>query len=393
MAAKRAALFVASLLVFLGIAELFLRHILPDRYYVWPPGFQRIFEPDPAVVHGVRSPSRLTINAAGMRGDLPGDAARYRILAVGGSTTICVYLDDSQAWPYLLQRRLNAVLGEDGVWVGNVGRPAHTTQQHVLQVEKLLEQHPEIDALVLMIGINDMLIDLSLMSHPSTELLRDLGQADPNAQLRRAFSIFPGFWDDAPWYARNVVGRLWWVARWHPVPQSGDVPAMDRRGEFVHRLRGFRARASSLRGELPELGSRLDAYVGRVEQIAERADAAGVRLLLSTQPTLWRERLSGVEQALLWGGGPPLDRLRDGAVYYSVEALAEAMRMYNDALLGLCRARGIECVDLAEGIPRDAIHFYDDAHFSEAGSARVAELLADYLLAREPLRPDAGAAP
>jgi hypothetical protein len=38
-----------------------------------------------------------------------------------------------------------------------------------------------------------------------------------------------------------------------------------------------------------------------------------------------------------------------------------------------------------EQLPRDARVFFHDAHFSEEGSSRLAELVAGHLLAREPL--------
>jgi hypothetical protein len=106
-----------------------------------------------------------------------------------------------------------------------------------------------------------------------------------------------------------------------------------------------------------------------------------VRLILLTQPTLWRADLSDAEKDLLWTGGPGLDRLGPGREYYSASALAEGMRLYNERLLAVCRERGAECFDLAAWIPRDTSIFWDDAHFTEEGARRVAELVSGYLLA------------
>lgn len=47
--------------------------------------------------------------------------------------------------------------------------------------------------------------------------------------------------------------------------------------------------------------------------------------------------------------------------------------------------RGVECIDLAARVPRDAVHFWDDAHFSEAGAGVVAEVVVRHLLATRPL--------
>jgi lysophospholipase L1-like esterase len=379
--AKRAGLFAASLATFLCAAEIPLRHALPDGYYVWPPNLQRVFRPDPEVIHGVTSPSQLTINAFGMRGEpLEGDYL-YHVLAVGGSTTICVYLDDAKAWPFLLQERLNTVLGPRAVWVGNVGRPGHTTRQHVLQVEKLAQKHREIDAVVLMIGVNDLLIYLGLHADPSA--LRSARPADPHEELARAFSVFPGWEAEGPWYLSSAFGRLWQLRSWRPVENA---PAMDPEAAFLKRLREYRRRAASERRTLPDLREALSSYGQAVHRIVDVAEREGVRIIFLTQPTLWRPGLSAAERDLLWGGGPPLDRAGPGARYYSVEGLAEGMQRYNEALLEVCRQRGVECLDAAAALPRDTGVFYDDAHLTEKGSSLLADRLAAFLLEREPLR-------
>ena len=66
---------------------------------------------------------------------------------------------------------------------------------------------------------------------------------------------------------------------------------------------------------------------------------------------------------------------------------ARAMRLYNDTLLEVCRRRGVECLDLAAQVEPNTDNFYDDAHFTEQGSATLAALIADYLLASSPLKP------
>ncbi len=91
------------------------------------------------------------------------------------------------------------------------------------------------------------------------------------------------------------------------------------------------------------------------------------------------------ERDLIWMGGTDFFHLKRGKPYYSAAALAEAMTIYNDALLDVCRKRGLECVDMAAMVPKTAQVFYDDAHFTDYGSAIVAERLAEYLLDKEPL--------
>lgn len=379
---RRTAFFVfaASLLLVLLTVEGISRILIPNRYFVWPPNFSMTFDASENIPRGVTFPSRLTINAAGMRGDLPVDTQDSRILAVGGSTTICVYLDDGQAWPFLLQESLNRSLGHDKTWVGNVGRPGHRTDHHILQVEKMLTQHPDIDMVVLLVGINDLLTNLQLWEHPFPAPAQD-----ERAMLVMSFSLFPGWDDDTPWYQRNLLGRIYRLSTWRPLPGTAKLQPLDEKGEFVAALRRYRQHAGSIRDDLPDLRVPRAQYAAHLNEIIDIVQRQDVRVLFVTQPTLWSENLTKAERELLWGGGPPFYRLRNGATYYSAEALARAMRSYNDTLLGVCRERKVECLDAASQIESTTANFYDDAHFTEHGSAAFAGLIAEYLLSRPPL--------
>ncbi len=368
-------------MLFLGMAEVGYRVARPQRYYVWPPHFQRTAH-TADVIAGVAGPSRFTINALGMRGDpLPRDPA-YHLLAVGGSTTICAYLDDAEAWPRLVQSHLTDALGSGTAWVGNVGRPGHTTAQHKLQMEKLLEQHDELDAVILLIGINDMLIHLAVATDGPGGLMRAGGRLRPGAP-GRAFSIHPE--DDAgdPWYLRNAFGRVW---RLHAAraAETG-LSRMDDRGAMVGRMRAARQRATSFRDELPDLSKKLATYARNVNEILDLAERSQVRVLLLTQPTLWRKDLTPDELGLIWASGGSLHHIDADATFYSAGALTRAMKMYNDALLAVCRERSVDCLDAAEQLPRTAEIFFDDAHYTEEGSRRLARLVAEHLLEHEPL--------
>jgi lysophospholipase L1-like esterase len=377
---QQAALFVGSLAFFLAIAELALRLWLPGGYYVWPPHFRETFSLDLDVLEGASDESNLTINAQGMRGDpLPKDG-RYQLLAIGGSTTICIYLDDADAWPHLVQRRLEDEFGEGSVWVGNVGRTGHSTAHHLLQLEKLLGQYPEIDAVLMLVGINDMLSRVSLLRDPIP--LPAIGSTQ---QLRSAFSIFPGSDADSPWYRRTRIEQLFAMRSWRLPGQRGQGPQVDSQGAFALRARDHRRQATEFLEELPGLPDGLAGYRRSLNDIVDAAQAAGVRLIFLTQPTLWREGLSPEEEASLWLGGPRFDRLGPGAAFYSVRALADGMARYNETLLGVCRERGVECIDVASQLPRDGVVFWDDAHFTVEGSRRLARLVADYLRAHPPL--------
>jgi hypothetical protein len=116
--------------------------------------------------------------------------------------------------------------------------------------------------------------------------------------------------------------------------------------------------------------------------IARSAALHHARIVFVTQPFLWRDDLPPDLQRLLWLGGVGPFQKEAGHEYYSVSALAAGMDAYNRTLLATCRRiPGAVCVDLAALLPKDTTVFYDDVHFNEAGSRRVAEILAERLAA------------
>jgi hypothetical protein len=160
---------------------------------------------------------------------------------------------------------------------------------------------------------------------------------------------------------------------------------MDEKAEFVAVNRRYRAAAARFRRKAPDLTRQLAVYRSNLNALVDRAEDAERRIIFLTQPTLWKAGMSEEEEALLWGGGPGFLRAGPGREYYSAQVLAETMALYNDAVLDVCRQRGVECVDLASSLPRTDEVFYDDAHYTELGSAMVADRVAEYLLAREPM--------
>jgi hypothetical protein len=80
-------------------------------YHLRTPYTIRTFRPDPDVMPGVSGSSHYRINSLGIRGDEPALGGQYRTLCVGGSTTECLYLDDTETW--VLQERLSRSWGEN----------------------------------------------------------------------------------------------------------------------------------------------------------------------------------------------------------------------------------------------------------------------------------------
>jgi hypothetical protein len=364
-------------------AEASMRMLLPDphRFYVWPPNMRAELRPSPVAIPGIVGLSRVTVNSVGIRArELNPDLRReYRMLAIGGSTTECLFLDDSKTWPFLVQEFLHETRDGRRVWVGNIGKSGTNTRDHILQLKHLLSQYPRMDRLLMLVGINDLNWrlrkgDKNVFSEAAQleHAFAVLPTSDP-----WAFAIVPG---DAYWYKRTAVYGLLREVR---AELEGHVHVPDWRedpaGHFYERRRAERANRVRTLDALPDLSFALSQYHEALDGIVDLARARGSTIALMTQPTMWRDGLDLAAEALLWNGWS-----EEANVYYSVRALAAGMALYNQELLQVCESRGIDCLDLASRVPRNSEIFYDDAHYTEKGAWFVARIIGEHLRSREP---------
>jgi hypothetical protein len=266
------------------------------------------------------------------------------------------------------------------VWVGNVGKGGITTRHHILQLKHFLRQYPGIDAIIMLVGINDF----------SRRLAEDVNY-DPcfldkpgceEKLLLEAFSLLPVGRNWAlPYYKRTA---LWHLARKFKYRMFSLGQIQDIKGNYLVEWRKYRKDAVVIRNVLPDLSSALEEYSRNINTIIDMAQKKSVRPIFVTQPFLWRPDLPQHFKDLLWFGGIGKFGQEEEREYYSVEALAAGMKMYNETLMKICNERQIECFDLASFVTKDTTVFYDDCHFNTSGAEKIATILARYMLQCEP---------
>ncbi len=374
----RLALLITSIAVTVLICEAAFRLFVPtpnDGYYPWTPNLHRILRPSSEIMPGVSGESRLIANSRGVRGDELLADHTYRILTIGGSTTLCLYLDQYETWPYVLQEKLNRNIRQHNVWVGNIAKDGLNTREHTIQMKYFVPQIADIDAIVMLLGVNDLYLRLRQDNSYDPYYLDRPGSED--WLIYRCFYLDP----KDPFYKKMA---LWQILRniknWIYLREY----SQDEVGEIHNTWRQRRRDAIKIRDTLPDLTSALDEFSRNLNTIIDMAEGMSIRMIFLTQPVLWKPNLSEDLQQLLWNGGVGDYVSEDVNEYYAVEPLAKAMDMYNTTLLRICEERQIECIDLASALPKDTTVFYDDFHFNERGAEKVAEIISQYMLRHEP---------
>jgi hypothetical protein len=343
---SRLRLGIASSLVCLALAELVLQvAVQPDesyrKFHRKPPGHHFVFHPDPSIFPGVSGEAHYRTNEAGLRAPArPSREEAERIVCIGGSTTICTYLDDSEVWSRVLMERLNAGLPEPRYWVGNAGKNGYSTTHHL----RLLEDSAflqEMDTAIFLVGVNDL----------------SLALADKKVRLRDGLP---------PLWRRTALLNL--LARSIALIQARERNEVEDDGGLSYVARRERRQKAPRVTALPDLGSALRRHEERIRSMIERTREAGVRPIFLTQPVLWSESPTERTERLVWFG-----YVKDQG-YLTVPLLRKGMDQFNERLLEVCAELGVEVVDLSSMNAVEA-YFYDDCHFTEAGAREAARLI------------------
>ncbi len=359
-----------SLIISLVICEISLRLLYRNnpRYCVHPPHFHTILKPLAGILPGVDDDAHFYTNSMGIRGDEFDDNQQYRILTMGGSTTECFYLDQTEAWPYLLEERLNG-LEICNLWIGNIGASGKNTRDHIMHMKYLLPQYPKIDAIIVLTGLNDFISRLEKGEDYDPEYLNKTGSEKD--QIMHAFSVYP-FKKEKPFYKNTAIWELLRRAKYRFFRMRY---VQDEAGQWYITERKKRKRALKILNDLPDLTLALEEYERNINTIIDIARERSIRLIFLTQPCLWKPDATRQEKDLCWLGWKGGKR----SVYYSLEVLSKGMERYNDKLVEICKSHGVEYIEMARLLPKDTTVFYDDTHFSENGARMVAGIIFEYL--------------
>jgi len=291
-----------------------------------------------------------TKNSLGFRGpDPPADFGhRLTLLTIGGSTTECLFLSDGKTWTDELARRLQPSFPT--LWVNNAGLDGQSTYGHLVLLHDFVDSlHPRVA--VFLIGAND--IGLDAINPYDTSL------TPPHSAVRSAAAFLTDHVELA-----GLAQNLLRVARAH---DAGF-------GHFqidLTTLRHLEHNEANTIATIRKFSAPLPAFAARVAAIVDESRRNGIEPVLITQPGLYGDAIdpaTGVDLSTIQVRGAA-----NGRLWWKVQEL------YNDVTRRTAAEHGVLLIDAARELPKDSRLFYDFMHFTNAGAARLGDIVASHL--------------
>ena len=306
-------------------------------------------------IKGIPSKIIHTKNALGFRGpEKPADDFRncLSIIAVGGSTTECLYLPDGGDWPAILGDSLKIHFKR--FWINNAGLDGHSTFGHIILLKDyLVAIRPKV--VLFLIGSNEI------------ENTGNSGFESSHIKDKIRFSSIEAFFKSVSAYSEvgSLILNLYRYvrARARGLPhQIVDLKAIPRMPYPEVRL------ADLLKEHSVKY---IPFFEKRLKALLRLSKENGILPVLITQPTLAGEGTDPVTQVNL-----AAIRMAGRSGY----AEWKLLELYNDVTRRIGKDEGVLVVDLAREMPKNSSYYYDFLHYTEAGSKKVAEIIQPHLL-------------
>jgi lysophospholipase L1-like esterase len=298
---------------------------------------------------GVDGIQAITTDSRGYRTNTPIDYARkdpdtVRIVAIGGSTTEDIYLDDAKTWTSLLAVRLSKALNRP-VEMINTGVSGLRGWHHLLTLQESAKFSPDIA--IVMMGINDWNRHIKLAQRSTMQgVVADIGR----------FSI-----------AQTVLFRVIRMARAFAV---GLVkPAAAVREETLAYRRSQHDSLSLKDVRSFQVSEVSQDYQTSVDGIAAECRKRRMLCFFVDQPTAYDSAIEPALKHRLWMTPP------DEQYTLSLDDMASIAKFYNAWLRREAGKDGMEFCGVAKDIAPTTEYFFDDCHFNERGAQRIASLV------------------
>jgi hypothetical protein len=310
-----------------------------------------------------RNDSSLRINSWGFRGEeiaLRKPPNTYRIFVIGGSTVLSSRVDFEQSWPRLVEKELRNRYPAVDIEVQNAGMHWHTSQHSLMKILFNIRDFDP-DMVVVFHAINDLY--RSCLSEQSTEgpYRNDyghyLGPVAPMVQEYFAETKGPRILSPA---SISAFFHDHWFTDFRGVPNRDRAPAL----------------TEVTVNDWPSLR----AFDRNMNALAMLAKSMNIRLIMASQPFLYRDDLDETELAALWF--PESFCAIDGS-QPDIPSMINGMKAFNETSKRIAELHEVPFIDLEKSVPKSLDYFIDDVHYTEKGNRVMAEVIAQNIAAAD----------
>ena len=302
----------------------------------------------------------ITKNSLGFRGpEAPLNFSKHlTLIAVGGSTTECIFITEGKTWVDYLQS--NLIIKYPNMWVNNAGIDGHSTWGHIeLMKQYIGNLRP--NYVLFLVGINDMAIDGGRDQDKqqivgSKELtIKNMGQRLIDHSMVLAYFKFQ---------KNKKTGH--------------DITALND-SIVNYKVLGTTTNFETVSiQDLEKFDKLLIEYKNRLKTLIYLSKENSIKPIFVTQPAVYGfgiDEVTGIDL----GEIPISDFTEDGVVRKGSDKWM-LLQKYNNVTREVANEFNIPLIDLANEMPKNTKYYYDYIHFTEEGAQKVGEILSKHLV-------------
>jgi len=268
-----------------------------------------------------------------------------RIFSIGGSTTEEIISDDESTWSHLLQEGI-AGRGKSAEVI-NTGVSGIRAANHLVTLKVIARLEP--DLVIFLLGANDWI-----------KHVKDRFE-EPERNFRKPVSL-----------RDSALGTVLDGAVISPLRRRITGRTLSDRAHVVDGLEGLIFQRPSLQRPVTHTFRPTEVaadYAATLHEISRLCKESRLTCLFMTQPHAYSGTTPADLQAHFWMTPPWATYTLD------FESMAHIASLYNELLKSFTAQEGHPLCDLAAGIEPLPRFFYDDMHFTDEGSRRIADLV------------------
>ncbi len=360
--------------VFLFSVFFALQAILPSlmrgEFFRAQPNFQVVMDYEKGAIRGFSpGPHKISVDSMGFRTtkdvNYSDKGQRIRVATVGGSTTQMIDIDDRRTWSHHLQEILDREFQKD-FEVINTGMAGLRAKQNAATLKYISNFSP--DLVLILVGTNDW------RRHIFNQVMGISGKSPAypweNFSVKNSIfgKIVKSFIDKRKRVEEDRQSRPVQVIKFKAGTQTEQQKQEDcAKGIDV-----------KLPDDFPKEVS--EDFSDALESIRDTCKQRNLKCMLMTQPNGYKPEASGKFRQDLscnnrWSR--PYVPLPEGVTYVlrDVDRMGRITSFYNAYTNSFAEQSGLLFCDLDKGVPPEDTYFYDEVHFTEAGTKKVAEVV------------------